>query len=160
MSAWCTFKIQRTSYADGRTLQEADVPAALLDLQSLGSWDGIHIFPDAEPAPDGHWQFPCISAGWEREGGGYVVQCFETTDSLSRILSTSELLSEPEVYIELGGATQELWPRGLFAPYNLALKAINHFLATGLQDPDLCWVGLRNFPRKTVARRGRRSEST
>jgi len=159
MSAWCSFKICRISYADERPLHEADVPAALLELQSVGSWDGLQIFPDAKPAPDGHWQFPRISTGWEREGGGYVLQCYENSESPSFFLSTSAALSEPEVYTELGGATQELWPRQLFAPYDLTLKAIQHFLATGLQAPALSWVGLRDFPRKTVARRRRRGKS-
>ena len=67
MTAWCSFEICRTSGIDGRPLSEADVPNALLELQYVGSWDGIHIFPDAKPGPDGHWQFPRISAGWERE---------------------------------------------------------------------------------------------
>ena len=159
MSAWCSFKIQRTSYADGRLLLEADLPRALMELQALSSWDGLHIFPDAEPEPDGHWQFPRISTGWETEGRGYVVQCFENSDSKSFILSTSAELSEPQIYVELGGATQELWPRQLFVPYDPALKAIQHFLSTGLQDPALSWVGLSSFPRKTVARRPRRPDA-
>lgn len=157
MSAWCAFKICRSYDADLRPLHEADVPEALLQLQSAGRWDGMQIFPDAEPGPDGHWQFPRISVGWEPEGRGYVVQCFETADSRSFILSTSAALSKPGVYIELGGATQELWPSQLFTPYDHTLKAIHHFLATGLQDPALCWVGLSSFPRKTVARRQARN---
>jgi hypothetical protein len=153
MSAWCSFKIQRISDAEERDLLATDVPRTLMELQAMGRWDGLQIFPDAEPEPDGHWQFPRISAGWEDEGRGYVVQCFENTDPLSYLLSTSEEVSEPEVYTELGSATQELWPRQLFVPYDTALKAIQHFLASGLQDPALSWVGLCNFPRKTVARR-------
>lgn len=153
MSAWCSFKIQRISDAEERKLMATDVPRALMELPAKGSWDGLQIFPDAEPGLDGHWQFPRLSAGWEDEGQGYVVQCFENADSLSFFLSTSAEVSGPEVYIELGGATQELWPRQLFVPYDLAFKAIQHLLASGLQDPALSWVGLRNFPRKTVARR-------
>jgi hypothetical protein len=157
MGAWCTFKIQRTSYADGRLLVEADLPRALMELEAIGSWDGVHIFPDAEPGPDGHWQFPRISAGWEGGARGYVVQCYENVDSDSCILSTSAELSAPEVYVELGGMTQELWPRQLFAPYDLTLKAMQYFLSTGLQDPAVSWVGLCDFPRETVARRPRRA---
>lgn len=159
MGAWCTFKIERTSYTDGRLIAETDVPKELLGLQAVGAWDRLQIYPDAEPAPNGHWQFPRISAGWEGEGRGYVVQCFETADSKSFVLSTSARLSEPEVYIELGGSTQELWPRQLFAPYDLAAKAIQHFLGTGLQDSELAWVGLNSFPRKTVPRRSRRASN-
>lgn len=153
MGAWCTFKIERTSYADGRLVAEADLPKELIGLQAVGAWDGLQIFPDAEPAPDGHWQFPRISVGWVAEGRGYVVQCFETANSKSFFLSMSARLSEPEVYIELGGSTEELWPKQLFVPYDLAAKAIQHFLATGLQDPELAWVGLSRFQRKTVPRR-------
>jgi hypothetical protein len=157
MTAWCPFKICRTSGVEGRLLHEADVPISLLELQSVGGWDGIQIFPDVEPGPDGHWQFPRVSAGWEQAGPGYIVQCFETTESLSFFLATSPVLSKPEVYVELGGATQELWPQQLFTPYDLTLKAIRHFLATGLQDPALFWVGLSDFARRTVARRSRGS---
>lgn len=58
-----------------------------------------------------------------------------------------------EVYVELGGMTEELWPKQLFAPYELAQVALEYFLNTGLQDPALSWVGLNAFPRKTVPRR-------
>jgi hypothetical protein len=153
MKPWCTFKIERLSYADGRRIAEADVPEELLALQSCGTWDGLHIFPDAEPVPDGHSQFPRISTGWG--GQGYVLQCFETAQSNSFILSTSSEIASPEVYIDVGGMTQELWPKQLFVPYDMALQALLHFLATGLQDPKLCWVGLSSFPRKTIKRRSK-----
>lgn len=153
MGAWCTFKVERTSDADGRPLVEADLPKALMELKAVGSWDGLHIFPDAPSGPDGHFQFPWLSAGWETEGQGYVVQCAENTDSMSFFLSTSAELSEPQRYLELGGVTQELWPGELFVPYDLALNAIQHFLSTGLQDPAHSWIGIGDFPRKTVARR-------
>jgi len=48
------------------------MPEELLGLQALGEWDGLHIFPDAQPAPDRHWQVPRICAGWESEGQWYV----------------------------------------------------------------------------------------
>jgi len=153
MGAWCTFKIERTSYADGRQVAEVDVPMELLGLQEAGAWDGLHVFPDAAPAPDGHWQFPRIRVGWVAAGQGYVVQCFETANSNSFFLSTSAKLSEPEIYIELGGSAEELWPKQLFVPYDLTAKAIKHFLGTGLQHPELSWVGLSSFARKTVPRR-------
>ena len=159
MGAWCTFKIERTSCTDGRVIAEADVPKELLGLQEVGAWDGLHVFPDAEPARDGHWQFPRISADWVAEGLGYVVQCFETADSKSFFLSTSASLSESEVYIELGGLAEELWPKQLFVPYDLAAKAMQHFLGTGLQDPELAWVGLSSFQRETVPRRPRRASN-
>jgi hypothetical protein len=153
MKPWCTFKIERLSYADRRSIAEGDVPEELLALQSCGTWDGLHIFPDAGPAPDGHWQFPRISVGWE--GQGYVLQCFETAESISFILSTSLDIASPEVYIDVGGMTRELWPKQLFVPYDLALQALQHFLSTGLQDSKLCWIGLSSFPRKTIKRRSK-----
>lgn len=154
MKPWCEFKIERTSYAEGRQIAQTDVPRELLNLQSSGNWDGLHIFPDAVPAPDGHWQFPRISAGWEDKGQGYVVQCFETAASNSFILSTSSEVGQPEIHIDLIG-TQELWPQQLFVPYDLAARALEYFLDTGLQDPSLFWVGLSSFPRKTVKRRSK-----
>jgi len=157
MSAWCQFKIGRLSDSRKHQIDETDVAKELLDLQSTGSWDGLHIVPDAEPAPDGHWQFPRISADWEAGGDGYVVQCFETAESRSSILSTSADLTEPEVFIELGGQTQELWPRQLFVSYDLALRALQQFLLTGLQDPALNWIALNSFPRKTVKRPTKRN---
>jgi len=55
---------------------------------------------------------PRISAGWEAGGDGYVVQSFETAESRSSILSAAHV-SAPEVHIELGAMTRELWPRDL-----------------------------------------------
>jgi hypothetical protein len=155
MKPWCKFRIEHMSYGDSRRIAEADVAGELLALQSCGRWEGLQVFPDAEPAPDGHWQFPRISTGWEAKGQGYLLQCFETASSSSFILSTSSELASAEVYIELGGMTQELWPKQLFVPYDMALQALQHFLGTGLQNPNLCWVGLGNFPRKTVKLRSR-----
>ncbi len=80
----------------------------------------------------------------------------DNSDSLSFFLSTSAVLSDPEVCVELGGAGHELWPPQLFVPYELALRAMLHFLATGLQDPALAWVGIGNFTRKAITcHRGR-----
>lgn len=155
--AWCAFRIERTSGFDGRPIARENVPDELRNLQALGTWDSLHIFPDAQPAPDGHWQFPRICAGWEGAGQGYVVQCYESADSRSFLLATSARLSAPEVYIELGGMAEELWPVQLFVPYALALSALEHFLSAGLQDPALAWVGLNAFPRKAAPRRPRRS---
>jgi hypothetical protein len=143
---------------DGCPIAREDVPNELKSLQTLGAWDSLQVFPDAQPGPDGHWQFPRISAAWEAAGQGYVVQCYESAESRSFFLATSAQLSAPEVYLELGGMTEELWPTQLFAPYELAQVALNYFLNTGLQNPALSWVGLNAFPRKTIPRRlrGRR----
>ena len=153
--AWCAFKIERMSCFDRRPVARKAVPDELRSLQATDASDGLHIFPDAQPASGGHWQFPRICASWGGEGQGYVVQCYETADSRSYFLATSAQLSTPEVYVELGGMTEELWPAQLFVPYDLARTALEHFLNTGLQDPALAWVGLNVFPRKTVPRRPR-----
>jgi hypothetical protein len=64
----CALKIHRTSGFVGRSIARGDVPDELRTLQGLAAWDGLRIFPDAQPEPDGHWQFPRISAGWEAAG--------------------------------------------------------------------------------------------
>lgn len=160
LGAWYAFKIERMFGFDRRPVAREAVPDELKSLQALGGSDSLHIFPDAQPAADGHWQFPRICASWEAEGLGYVVQCYETADSRSFFLATSAQLSAPEVYIELGGMTEELWPAQLFVPYGLAQAALEHFLNSGSQDPALAWVGLNMFPRKTVPRRSRGSRGT
>lgn len=150
---WCRFTIGRTSWSDGRPLHEVDVQNELAKLRGAPSWDGLYIYPDAEPGPDGHWQYPRISFTWEAEGTGYVVQCFEDNSSRSSFLSVSAELSDPAVYVELGGATQELWPRELFVPYVLALSAVEYFVLTGRQEPLRSWIGISDFARKKIAAR-------
>lgn len=156
--AWCAFKIERTSGFAGCPIAREDVPNELMSLQTLGARDSLQVFPDAQPRPDGHWQFPRISVGWEAVGHGYVVQCYESAESRSFLLVTSAQFSAPEVYVELGGMAEELWPAQLFTTYELVQVALEYFLETGLQDPALSWVGLNAFPRRTVPRplRGRR----
>lgn len=97
--------------------------------------------------PDGRWQFPRVSIGWEPSGQGYIVQCFEGVDSDSCILSTSSVLSEPAIEVEAGGFARELWPKELFVSHARAVQALDHFLATGSQNPSLDWIGLRDFAR-------------
>lgn len=155
MAAWCEFKIIWMYGFDGTPLAKAAVPKAVADLQTMGRLHGLQILPDAEPAQDGHWQFPRISVGWDGEGRGYLVQCFETAYSDSFFLARSGSLSEPEIYVELDGQGYELWPRELFVPYSSVVQALEHFLATGLQDTRLDWVGIGSFPRRQVPRRGK-----
>ncbi len=155
MSAWCEFKIQRMYCADVESVSVAELPRVVLELQSLSRWHGVQIFPDAEPAPDGHWQFPRVSIGWHSAGPGYVFQCFETVHSNSCLLASASELSEPETYVELGGQGQELWPKQLFVPYGSVMQALNHFLTTGLQDPLLDWIGLGDFQRRATTARPR-----
>ena len=156
MAAWCEFEIIWMYGFDGTPLTAADVPKAVADLPSMGKFHGLQIYPDADPAPDGDWQFPRASVGWEREGQGYVVQCDETAYSGSFFLATSSSLSEPEVCVEFNGQGQELWPRQLFVPYASVVQVLEHFLATGLQDTSFALIGLGDFPRLTVASRRNR----
>ena len=156
MGAWCDFKIRQMYGAEPESLSAAELPRFVLDLQSLSPLHGLQIFPDAEPALDGHWQYPCLSIGWHRDALGYVVQCSETAYSGSCLLATSPELSEPEIYIEFGGQGQELWPKQLYVPYGTVMQALDHFLSTGLQNPLLDWIGLGDFPRRRVAPRPRR----
>jgi hypothetical protein len=155
MSAWRELKIQQMYGAQPASLSAAELPRFVHDLQTMSPLHGLQIFPDAAPALDGHWQYPCMSIGWHREGQGYVVQCSETAYSGSCLLATSRKLSEPEIYIEFDGQGQELWPKQLYASYEAVLQAIDHFLATGLQNPQLAWIGLGDFPRRPVAPRPR-----
>ena len=156
MTKWCEFEIIWMYGADETRLVSTELPKALADLQTMGWLNGLQIFPDAEPAPDGHWQFPRVSVGWYPDAEGYLTQCFETAYSDSFFLSESSSLSEPEIYVGLDGQGQELWPRQLFVPYPSTLQALQYFLATGLQDPRLDWVGISDFPRRSVEpRRGR-----
>lgn len=155
MAKWCEFEIIWMYGGDKAPLTCAELPKALGDLPTKGRLNGLQIFPDAEPAPDGHWQFPRVSIGWYSEAQGYLVQCFETAYSDSFFLATSSSQSEPLIYVEHDGQGQELWPRQLFAPYPTALQALEHFLATGLQDTRLDWVGISDFPRQFVEPRRR-----
>ena len=153
MSAWCEFKIERMLGWKPEPVLADDLLGTVLDLQSMSPWHGLQIYPDAEPAPDGHWQFPRLSIGWHKEGQGYLVQCFETVRSDSCLLATAGFLSEPKIYIEFNGQGQQEWPKELFVSYRSVVKAIEYFLANGLQDPSLDWIGLGNFHRRRVAPR-------
>ena len=81
---------------------------------------------------------------------GFVVQSFETPESNSDFLASQPSLSTPSVDIALGGQTQELWPKELFVPLDLACRALEHFVITGDQHRDIIWVYSSNFLRRTV----------
>ena len=71
MAAWCEFEIIWMYGFDGRPLTADDIPEAVADLQTMGRFHGLQIYPDAEPDPDGHWQYPRVSVGWDREGESF-----------------------------------------------------------------------------------------
>ena len=83
------------------------------------------------------------------------MQCFETPESDSDFLISDKALSAPEVYVNLGGQAQELWPRQLFVPPPIALEAIRYFLEKGRENPNLNWARIDQFPRRTVPLRRR-----
>jgi len=134
------------------TIEPADTEGILRSMQSRPTWDGVAISPIAELGPDGEGQFPFLNLSWHPDHG-YVVQCFETASSESDFLISSPQLSSPEVYIDLGGQTQELWPPQLFVPLDLAYQALRYLLESAHQDPGLQWIGVGAFPRLTVAPR-------
>ena len=146
------FRIVKQYCGDQDRISAADVAAAVRDLQSRSSWHGVQIFPDTKPAPDGIWQFPRLSVGWIQEGGGYLVQCFESVDSRSYLLVARRPLSEPEILMTLGFFGRGLWPRQCSVPYERALQAIFHFIETGSLDPSLDWVGLNDVSRQPGTR--------
>ena len=128
---------------------ESDGAYSLLkSMQERPAWDEIQIVPKGA-------QFPLLLLSWHLSSG-YLLQCFEAPESDSDFLSQHQTLSDPSVYLDLGGQTQELWPKELFVPIELAGVALGHFLAHGCQKPDLTWLGISAFPRRTVQARNRK----
>jgi hypothetical protein len=124
------------------------VPAVLRAMQKRGTWQGVIISPDARLGPDGEGQSPVLYLGLH-PGLGYEAHCMALGPE-SHFVVTSLRLSPPEVRVELGGQGQELWPRELFVPYEVAEQAALHFLRTGRRDPSLKWVGVSALPCKKV----------
>ena len=124
-------------------------PSAAADI--VAAVEGRPVWDNLQVSPEGTAQFPFMNISWHK-GHGFDIQCFEKPESDSDFLATERVLSAPEVYVELGGQTQELWPKQLFVPSNLAVMAVRYFLDTGRQDPSLVWVPIARFPRRTVPR--------
>ena len=120
----------------------------LKPMQERPEWDEIQIVANGA-------QFPLLLLSWHLPSG-YLLQCFEAPESDSEFLIQHRTLSEPSVYLDLGGQTQELWPKELFVPLELAGEALRHFLAYGCQKSDLTWIGISAFPRRTVQARNRK----
>jgi hypothetical protein len=114
----------------------------LADVQSRPVWDGASIAPaDSE--------YPRVHLDWHKDHG-FVFQCYEDEESWSDFLVTSRHFSTPSIEVELGGLALERWPTELFAPPELAIQALNHFLEFGKQNPALEWVRIDGFPRETL----------
>jgi len=144
-------KFKYTKVAGQRTLRLTPerVPGVLRAMQKRSTWEGLIISPDAKPGVDGEGQYPVLSLGWYPDFG-YEAHCMELSPK-SHFVATQTKLSKPEVYVELGGQGQELWPRELFVPFATAERAVLHLLRTGKRDPALSWVAVDAFPRKNVA---------
>ncbi len=146
-------KFKYTKVAGQRMLSVTPekVSGMLRAMQKRPTWQGVIISPDSKPGPNGEGQYPVLSLGWY-PGFGYEVHCMELSPE-SHFAATSGRLSEPEVYVELGGQGQELWPRELFVPLPLAERAVLHLIGNTRRDPSLAWVGISAFPRKKVRAR-------
>ena len=134
-------------------LEPSRVPNMLRAMLRRATWEGVIVSPDAELGPDGQGQYPRLNLGWY-PGFGYEVQCMELTGK-DHFAVTSKTLSHPAVYVELGGQGQELWPRELFVPYEVAEKAVLYLLANEKRDPSVTWVANGAFKRRAVPERKR-----
>ena len=146
-------KFRYTKVAGQRmlSLTPEKVRGMLRAMQKRPSWEGVIISPDAQPGPDGEGQYPILSLDWYTSFG-YEAHCMELSPK-SHFVATGKKLSKPEVYVELGGQGQELWPPELFVPLATAEQAVLYLLRTGKRDPSLAWVAIDKFPRKNVRTR-------
>ena len=146
-------KFKYTKVAGQRmlSLTPAKVPGMLRAMRKRPTWEGVIISPDAKPGPDGEGQYPILSLGWY-PGFGYEAHCIELAPK-SHFVATGSELSKPEVYVELNGSGQELWPRELFVPFATAEQAVLHLLRAGERDRSLPWVAIDAFPRRSVRAR-------
>ena len=146
-------KFKYTKVAGQRmlSLTPEKVSGMLRAMQKRATWEGVIISPDAKLGPDGEGQYPVLSLGWY-PGFGYEAHCMELNPK-SHFVVSSKKLSKPEVYVELGGQAQELWPRELFVPLPVAEQAVLHLLRTGKRNPLLPWVAIDAFQRQNVRAR-------
>ena len=116
-------KFKYTRVAGQRTLSltPQKLPGMFRAMQKRATWDGVTVFPVAKLGRDGEGQFPVLSFGWY-PGFGYETHFMELNGD-SHFVATSTKHSAPQVYVELGGHGQELWPRELFVPYAIAEQA-------------------------------------
>ena len=141
------FNYSTVNTGEYKPIESGLVLLILNAMQQRPVWDEVQIKP-----VDGC--FPLLHVSWHSPFG-YIVQCFEAPQSNGDFLSIQPSLSEPTVYVDLGGQTQELWPKELFAPVDLARLALEGILEHGCENTDLTWIGIRNFPRKTVRAKNR-----
>ena len=148
------FKYTKVAGMRYMSLTRERVPGMLRAMQRRATWEGVIITPDAELGLDGKGQYPVLSLSWYPDFG-YDVH-FMGLDWKENFFAAAQAeLSKPEVYVELGGQGQELWPPELFVPYSVAERAVNYLVRTGKRNPSLIWVGISAFKRKAVRARNR-----
>ena len=113
-------KFKYTKVAGSRylSLTRERVPGMLRAMHRRPTWEGVIITPDAEWGLDGKGQYPVMSLSWYPEFG-YDVHFMGLDWKENFFAATQVELSRPQVYVELGGQGQELWPPELFVPYAL-----------------------------------------
>jgi hypothetical protein len=112
------------------------------------SWEGVIVSPNETLGESGKGQVPRISIEWF-PNFGYQVHVIEL-GIRSHFVATSENLSQPEVYVELGGQGQELWPPEMFVALEIAEQAIQYLLESSKRDPALKWIAIDGFNRASV----------
>ncbi len=135
----------------GDRLVETKAPPAvqLLGMVRRGEiWQEASIYPTTAEYPRASISF--------REPHGFVLQCDEDESCVSDFLARADDLSDPHIDIELGGQALEGWPPELFVSEALATEALEWFLGSGKQKPDLRWVRIvrrrrSSFPLRWAA---------
>ena len=149
------FKYSKVAGHRMLSLTPEKVSGVLRAMRRRPTWEGVIISPAAKLGPNGEGQYPVLSLGWYPEFG-YEAHCMELSPK-SHFVATTTKLTKPEVYVELGGQGQELWPRELFVPFMVAEQAVLHLLRSGNRDPSLHWVAIDTFSRKNARSRMRTS---
>lgn len=130
----------------GDAFVQREAPTAheiVVTLKRADAWHEASIHPK-----DGA-QFPRLLISFHGNRG-FVVQCFEDEQAWSDFLVLSNGFSLPQVEMELGGQALERWPRELFVPEGTVVEALEAFLNSGKQKPELQWVRIDRFPREVV----------
>ncbi len=142
------FKYAKVAGQRMLNLTAEKVSGMLRAMEKRPTWEGVIISPDAKPGPDGEGQYPILSLSWYPDFG-YEAHCMELS-RISHFVATGRKLSKPEIYVELGGQGQELWPRELFVPFAIVEQVVHHLLLSGKRDPKFPWVPIDAIPRKML----------
>jgi hypothetical protein len=129
-------------------LTPENVAGMLRAMLKRPSWQGVIVSPNEPFGENGKGQVPRISIEWFPKFG-YQVHVIEL-DIKSHFVATSDNLSKPEVYVELGGQGQELWPPEMFVSIEIAEQAIHYLLESGKRDTALPWIAIDGFKRVSM----------